>query len=149
MRRILLAAATALAIGGVATCAVAAEKFRISLETGPNHVRNISMKTFVEKLKAESAGRIEVEFYEGAALYKDRDVPKALAQGNLEMALPGLWQLDKFVPDAVIVDLPLFYGATAEQVQGVPVMRVRLQTIYKAVFAIRCSSAKNLPFGEV
>lgn len=119
MRQYLLAAVAALAIGGLATTAMAAEKFRISLETGPNHVRNISMKKFVEKLKAESAGRLDVEFYEGASLYKDRDVPKALAQGNLEMALPGLWQLDKFVPDAVVTDLPMFYGASAEQVHAV------------------------------
>ena len=119
MKRLLLAATAVLAVAGFATGALAAEKFRISLETGPNHVRNISMKAFVDKLKAESAGRLDVEFYEGAALYKDRDVPKALAQGNLEMALPGLWQLDKFVPDAVILDLPMFYGATAEQVYAV------------------------------
>ena len=61
-------------------------------------------------------GAPAVEFKEGVALYRDRDVPKALAQGNLEMALPGLWQLDKFVPDAVVLDLPVFYGATAEQI---------------------------------
>lgn len=115
-RALLVAVVLAFGCHGAAS---AAEKFRISLETGPNHVRNLSMKTFVEKLKAESAGKLEVEFYEGAALYKDRDVPKALAQGSLEMALPGLWQLDKFVPDAVIVDLPMFYGATAEQVYAV------------------------------
>lgn len=119
MKRLLLAAAAALAVAAYGTGAMAAEKFRISLETGPNHVRNISMKKFVEKLKAESAGRLEVEFYEGASLYKDRDVPKALAQGTLEMALPGLWQLDKFVPDAVVADLPMFFGATAEQVYAV------------------------------
>ncbi len=119
MKRLLLAAAAATAMLAFGFGAAAAEKFRISLETGPNHVRNISMKKFVEKLTAESKGRLEVEFYEGASLYKDRDVPKALAQGTLEMALPGLWQLDKFVPDAVIVDLPMFFGATAEQVYAV------------------------------
>jgi C4-dicarboxylate-binding protein DctP len=119
MKRLLLAA---VAVGAMLACglgAAAAEKFRISLETGPNHVRNISMKKFVEKLKAESAGRLDVELYEGASLYKDRDVPKALAQGAIEMALPGLWQLDKFVPDAVIADLPMFFGATAEQIYAV------------------------------
>lgn len=116
MKRFVAAAAVFAMSAGLAVGAVAAEKFRISLETGPNHIRNISMKKFVEKLQAESKGRLDVEFYEGAALYRDRDVPKALAQGNLEMALPGLWQLDKFVPDAVVLDLPVFYGATAEQI---------------------------------
>jgi TRAP-type transport system periplasmic protein len=119
MKRALLAAVALLVAGSFGVQAGAAEKFRISLETGPNHVRNISMKKFVEKLQAESAGRLDVEFYEGASLYKDRDVPKALAQGTLEMALPGLWQLDKFVPDAVLIDLPMFFGATAEQVYAV------------------------------
>lgn len=119
MKRVLFAAAAVLGLAAYAASAAAAEKFRISLETGPNHVRNISMKAFVEKLKAESGGRLEVEFYEGASLYKDRDVPKALAQGTLEMALPGLWQLDKFVPDAVVADLPMFFGATAEQIYAV------------------------------
>lgn len=119
MKRLFLACVATAAMLSLALEAAAAEKFRISLETGPNHVRNISMKKFVEKLKAESGGRLEVEFYEGASLYKDRDVPKALAQGTLEMALPGLWQLDKFVPDAVVIDLPMFFGATADQVYAV------------------------------
>jgi len=119
MKHVLLAAVAALALTGLPAASQAAEKFRISVETGPNHVRNISLKAFVAKLKAEAAGRLEVEFYEGAALYRDRDVPKALAQGNIEMALPGLWNLDKFVPDAVVFDLPMFYGAKAEEIYAI------------------------------
>ena len=119
----LLTTALAACVAGVmsvsAVEAADAIKFRISLETGPNHVRNISLKKFVDTLKEKSAGKLEVELYEGAALYKDRDVPKALAQGNIEMALPGAWQLDKFVPEAVLADLPMFYGATPEQIHAV------------------------------
>ena len=52
-------------------------------------------------------------------LFKGPDIPKALAQGTLEMGVPGLWQMGRFEPNALIPDLPIFYGATRQQIYAV------------------------------
>lgn len=86
-------------------------KIDISLETGPNHVRNLSVVQFAEELEKKSEGRLEVRVFHGAAKYKGTAVPTALAQGALDMGLPGTWHLGKFVPEYNITGLPFLYGA--------------------------------------
>jgi TRAP-type C4-dicarboxylate transport system substrate-binding protein len=109
----LLLAAVAVAWAAGATSAVADEKMRISLETAPNHVRNLTVDRFVADL-AKRVPALKVEVYHSAQLHPDRDVPKALRQGTIEMGVPGAWQIDKIEPNAAVVDLPAFYGLTAE-----------------------------------
>jgi len=93
-----------------------AESYRleISLETGPNHIRNIGVTEWAEELNKKSGGKLDVKIFHGAAKYKDTDVPKALNQGALDMGFPGTWQLGKFVSDFDAVDLPLLYGVSYE-----------------------------------
>ncbi len=85
-------------------------KIEISLETGPNHIRNISVVELAEELEAASEGRLEVKVFHGASKYKGTNVPTALAQGALDMGMPGTWHLGKFVPDFNMTGLPMFYG---------------------------------------
>lgn len=95
----------------MATAAQAAQyKIEISLETGPNHVRNMSVVELAKKIEAASGGRLEVKVYHGAAKFKDTNVPTALAQGALDMGLPGWWHLGKFLPDHNMPALPTFFG---------------------------------------
>ncbi len=85
-------------------------KLDISLETGPNHVRNLAVVKMAEELEQASNGRLEVRVFHGAAKYKGSAVPTALAQGALDMGLPGTWHLGKFVPEFNIAGLPFLYG---------------------------------------
>lgn len=91
-------------------------EFRISLETGPNHSRNKSIEKFVQALNEKTGGKLKAEIYHGGALFKGRDIPKALAQGTIDMSAPGTWQLSTFVPDADLTALPAFYGLDRERV---------------------------------
>jgi TRAP-type transport system periplasmic protein len=111
-RLYMLAAVTAV-LGSSA--AMAQHKLEISLETGPNHIRNIGVTEWAEELEKKSGGKLEVKVFHGAAKYKDTDVPKALNQGALDMGFPGTWQLGKFIPDFDAVDLPIFFGTTQEE----------------------------------
>ncbi|MGI9434513.1 MAG: TRAP transporter substrate-binding protein DctP [Geminicoccaceae bacterium] len=103
------AAMLALPFAGVPALA-ADHKIEISLETGPNHIRNISVVELAEELEAASDGRLEVKVFHGASKYKGTNVPTALAQGALDMGMPGTWHLGKFVPDFNMTGLPMFYG---------------------------------------
>jgi TRAP-type C4-dicarboxylate transport system substrate-binding protein len=99
--------------------ALAQHKLDVSMETGPNHVRNLSMQEMADELKKRSGGKLELRLFHGAAKFKDTDVPKALNQGTLDMGLPGTWQLGKYIEDFDAPDLPMFYGRDRKQVYKV------------------------------
>ncbi|SEF79664.1 TRAP transporter substrate-binding protein DctP [Marinobacterium lutimaris] len=88
---------------------------RISTENTPSHVQTRALARFAERVEAASDGQIDVEFYHSARLFRDRDVIAALAAGKVEMAVPGTWQLDRYVPDIGVYMLPLFYGLSAAE----------------------------------
>lgn len=110
----------ALATVFIATPAAAQEKLRIALDTNPVHVRNKGVDKFVEELKKRTGNHFAIEVYPSGQLFRDRDVPRALRQGSLEMGVPGIWQLDASEPNAALVTLPMFYG-------------VDYQTVYKVM----------------
>ncbi|WP_169542783.1 TRAP transporter substrate-binding protein DctP [Sneathiella aquimaris] len=112
-RRILLKSIAALSAGVMlASTAAAAETYKIdvSLETGPNHIRNISVKKWADALNEQSNGRLKINVFEGASKFKGSSVPTALAQGTLDMGVPGTWHLTKFIPDFGVIFLPMFFG---------------------------------------
>lgn len=88
---------------------------RISTENTPAHVQTRALTRFANRVETASEGRIDVEFYHSAQLFRDRNVMSALAAGKVEMAVPGTWQLDRFVPDIGVYMLPLFYGRSVEE----------------------------------
>src|SRR5712692_2910133 len=112
--------AAALALGG-ASGVQAAEpvKLRASLDTSATHGRTIAIGDYLQEVQAASGGRIETELFHSGQLFKDANVAKALRQGGIEMAVPGTWVLTGFVADADIVQLPIFYGQTADAVHRV------------------------------
>ena len=111
----LLMAGSALAL----TPVLAQEKLRIALDTNPVHVRNKGVDVFVEELKKRTGNRFAIEVYPSGQLFRDRDVPRALRQDALEMAVPGTWQLDSAEPNAALQSLPMFFGVKGETVHKI------------------------------
>ena len=85
-------------------------KLRASLDTSATHARTVSVADYLKTLEERSAGKIQTELFHSSALFRDRDVAKALRQGAIEMAVPGNWVLTSFVPNADIFDLPCLFG---------------------------------------
>lgn len=114
-----LVAAAAIAI--TAAPALVAEEipFRISLNTGPNHVRNISLEGFVNRLSERTEGKLDVQVFPSGQLFKGPDVPKALAQGGVEMGVPIILYISRVVPNAGLLDLPMFYGRSIADIHKV------------------------------
>jgi len=94
-------------------------KLRASLDTSATHGRTIAIDDYLKQVQQESGGRIQTELFHSGQLFKDANVAKALRQGGIEMAVPGTWVLTGFVPDADIVQLPVFYGQTIDAVHRV------------------------------
>jgi len=97
--------------------AAAAEKvfeFKISVDTVPNHPRNMGLVIFIEELEKKSGGKLKPKYYHSAQLYKDAHVTKALRTGTVEMAVPGNWLLEGFDSNTSIPMLPMFFGQPAK-----------------------------------
>ena len=115
--RLLCAALGALLPLSLAAAAADAPfNLRLSLDTSATHIRTVSMADFLKQLEAASNGRIHTELFHSGQLYRDRDVAKALRQGNIEMAVPGTWVLSGFVADTDFVLLPALAGQSPEVV---------------------------------
>lgn len=99
-----------LAASLMATPSMAQEKMRIALDTNPVHVRNKGVEIFVDELKKRTGDRFDITVYPSGQLFRDRDIPRALRQGAVEMGVPGTWQLDSVEPTAALPTLPMFYG---------------------------------------
>lgn len=114
-----IAAATSLLLAATPVIQAQEIPFRISLNTGPNHVRNIALEDFVNKLTERTKGQLDVQVFPSSQLFKGPDVPKALAQGGVEMGVPIILYLSSVVPNTGILDLPMFYGRSADEVHAV------------------------------
>lgn len=118
-RGISMVAATAGLAVLMSGTAMAADKFRISLETNANHVKNITIDKWVKAVRDRIGDKLEFEIYPSSQLYRDRDIARALRQGAVEMGVPGTWQLDGLDPNFAITSLPTFYGMPEELIIAV------------------------------
>ncbi|MEQ9814655.1 MAG: TRAP transporter substrate-binding protein DctP [Azospirillaceae bacterium] len=108
---ILLAGTAVLALG---TAAQAQTEFSISVNTGANHIRNITIQQFLTDLEAATDGALVGQLFENGQLYAAADVPRAVARGDVEMAVPVTVYLSPFEPNLSVLDLALFAGLPAE-----------------------------------
>lgn len=111
-----LLAAAALSLSGatVAAAGLTVPVMRISTENSAGHIQTRVVARFAERLRDRLAGRLTVEHRFDAALYRDREVIQAVSRGNVEMAVPGTWQFDRFEPSVSVFLLPMFFGRTSE-----------------------------------
>jgi C4-dicarboxylate-binding protein DctP len=109
-RKLLQAGLAAPAVISAAARAQSPFLLRASLDTSPTHGRTIAVKDYLQKVETASGGRIKTQVFDSGSLFADKDVTKALVQGQAEMAAPGTWLLSSFVPDADLLQLPVFYG---------------------------------------
>lgn len=103
---------------GFATATYATE-LRISVETPPGHVRNLAAEKWAEAIEAKSGGAITVEVFPAAQLYKSADAIRALASGALDMSIQASPTLSRFEPNLSVITLPMFFGATREDVRAI------------------------------
>lgn len=114
-----LVAAAAMALMAVPASMAEEIPFRITLNTGPNHVRNIALQDFVTKLAERTEGQLDVQVFPSGQLFKGPDVPKALAQGGVEMGVPIILYISSVVPNAGLLDLPVFFGRSVDEIHKV------------------------------
>ncbi|WP_339952100.1 TRAP transporter substrate-binding protein DctP [uncultured Albimonas sp.] len=103
MKPAILAAGAALALSLTAAPAWAADlTMRISLQLPLKSHLGQNLALFKEEVETASEGAIEVEIYDSAQLYKDKEVPQAVGAGSIEA---GVASLTRYVGDIPAVDI--------------------------------------------
>ena len=75
---------------------------RITLQLPLKSHLGQNLKLFKDEIEKTSNGEIEVEIYDSAQLYKDKQVPQAVGSGAIEM---GTSSLTRYVGDVPAVDI--------------------------------------------
>lgn len=94
--------AVALLGAAVSMPTLAETTLRISLQLPLKHHLGQNLMQFKEQVESESKGDLKIEIYPSAQLYKDKQVPTAVASGAIEM---GVASLARFVGTVPAVDL--------------------------------------------
>jgi C4-dicarboxylate-binding protein DctP len=103
MKKLLLILMAGAAIVLAAGQAGAAETtLRITLQLPLKSHLGQNLLLFKEEVEKNSNGEIEVQIYDSAQLYKDKQVPQAVGSGAIEM---GVASLTRFVGDVPAVDI--------------------------------------------
>jgi C4-dicarboxylate-binding protein DctP len=126
-------AVAALGLTLVAGTAQAAEKMRISLQLPLKSHLGQNLLVFEKEVEARTNGAIDVEIYDSAQLYKDKEVPAAVGSGAIEA---GVASLTRYVGDAPVVDvfyMPFLLNSEAKVRAAVAEGSVVRTTIEKEV----------------
>ncbi|WP_425093312.1 TRAP transporter substrate-binding protein DctP [Tropicimonas sp. S265A] len=86
----------------VSGAAVAQEKMRISLQLPLTSHLGENLVLFEKEVEERTGGAIDVEIYDSATLYRDKEVPQAVGSGAIEA---GVASLTRYVGDAPAVDV--------------------------------------------
>ena len=103
-------------LAGAAAIAQATE-LRLSVETPPGHIRNLAAEKWAEAIADRSGGALTVQVFPAAQLYKSKDAIRALASGALDLSIQANVTLSRFEPNLSVTALPMFFGATREDVR--------------------------------
>ncbi|ABG31780.1 C4-dicarboxylate ABC transporter substrate-binding protein [Roseobacter denitrificans] len=125
----------AVALTALSGAAIAQEKMRISLQLPLTSHLGENLVLFEKEVEERTGGAIDVEIYDSATLYKDKEVPAAVGSGAIEA---GVASLTRYVGDAPVVDvfyMPFLFN-TEEKVraavaEGSPVRTVLEEEIAK------------------
>lgn len=116
MKQKLISTVLATALGAIVSGnALAADvTLRISLQLPLKSHLGQNLVMFEEEVEKNSDGAIDVEIYDSAQLYKDKEVPAAVGSGALEM---GVASLTRYVGDVPAVDIfyqPFLFDTAAK-----------------------------------
>ena len=116
LKSIVAALTATLAIQAGSGAMAADYSLSVSLDTSPQHVRNVWLRDFKTQLEERSDGRLTLEIFEAAAKYKDSEAAAAVAQGAVDIAIPQYQLISRFVPECDFEQLPMFYGLGRDEI---------------------------------
>jgi C4-dicarboxylate-binding protein DctP len=112
-RRALIALTTALALSGPA--AAAEYTMRISHQFPPTHHTALNLDQFAKEVQAATKGRVEVQNFGAAQLFKPNQNHPAVASGKVEAAAILSFQWGGTIPEMSVTIIPYLMTSVAKQ----------------------------------
>lgn len=106
LRAALLAAAAIAMAGG---SAVEAKTLRATSQLPASHPVTANLLEFAEKVKTASDGELEIQVFHSAQLYKDSEVPQAVASGAIDMGTASLTRFSGTIPAVDVFYVPFIF----------------------------------------
>ena len=100
-------------LGVAASAGQAAETLRITLQLPITTPLGQNLVAFKERVEASSDGSLRVEIYPSAQLFTDREVPTAVASGQIEMGVSSLARFAGTIPAVDIFTVPFLFNTPA------------------------------------
>src|SRR5436190_1288012 len=94
--------AVVLAVAAGAVPADAKRVLRVTIQLPLKSVLGQNLLLFKDEVEKATKGEIEVQIFDSAQLYDDKDVPKAVGTGQIDM---GVASLARYVGDVPAVDV--------------------------------------------
>ncbi len=118
MNKAIIGALAALALAGSAVGAAAQTTLRVTLQLPIKHHLGQNMLDFKKEVEAKSNGDLKIEIYPSAQLYKDKEVPQAVASGAIEMGIASLARFAGTAPAVDIFYVPFMFDSPAKVVKA-------------------------------
>jgi tripartite ATP-independent transporter DctP family solute receptor len=99
MRRLILAAAAALAVTSFAPVALAQTEIRVSTAAPDNSPLSDAFRMMKARMEAKFPGAIKVSVHTASALFRQGTELPAMQRGNLEMASPVTFEIEAQLPE--------------------------------------------------
>ncbi|MGD9868653.1 MAG: TRAP transporter substrate-binding protein DctP, partial [Hyphomicrobiales bacterium] len=100
-------------IAGFGTAASAKTTMRITLQLPLKSHLGQNLLVFKKEVEEVSKGEIEVQIYDSAQLYQDKEVPKAVGSGAIEAGVASLTRYAGDVPAVDVFYLPFLFNTEA------------------------------------
>jgi len=108
----LLIALCAIAVFGIQPDSAKAEKvLRLTLQLPAKHHLGINVQSFADEVNTKTNGELKVEIYPSAQLYKDKEVPQAVASGAIEMGVASLTSFVGTIPAVDLFYVPFLFSS--------------------------------------
>ncbi len=95
----------------VATTAQAEKILRLTLQLPATHHLGLNVQSFADEVAEKTKGELKVEIYPSAQLYKDSEVPQAVASGAVEMGVSSLSQFAGTIPAVDLFYVPFLFSS--------------------------------------
>jgi len=102
----------------LASVAYAEKTLRISLQLPLKHHLGQNLLDFQKEVEKESNGGLKIEIYPSAQLYKDKEVPQAVASGAIEMGVASLTRFAGIIPAVDIFYVPFMFDSPEKVVKA-------------------------------
>lgn len=93
-----------------ATSAAAEKTIRITLQLPIKNILGQNLLAFEKIVEQESNGELQVEIYDSAQLYKDKEVPQAVASGAIEMGVAAHSRFAGTIPAIDVYNVPFMFN---------------------------------------